>query len=234
MASKIIQSGGTVVSAGSNDSSLDVYAVRESNGHLDLLVVNKSESGLSNNTTGTPTINNVTFNISGFNLSSTAQMWQYGSAEDNAQEHGTTGAASLTTSNPTLALNGSSFTLGFPSLSMSVIDLAPTPQVVTMAFPYNTAPNQVQFTFDQSMLSSSITTGDLVLTNVDGGAVPTVQSAQWDGPSKTATFVLTPGQIPNANYTAALAAGSVSSASNVPTNAAYGFPFFSARRCQSR
>ncbi len=57
--------------------------------------------------------------------------------------------------------------------------------------------------------------------------MPTVQSVQWDSPSKTATFFLTPGQISNANYIAALPLGSVSSASSVPTNAAYSFSFFS-------
>ncbi|HEX3356038.1 MAG TPA: hypothetical protein VHS31_03565 [Tepidisphaeraceae bacterium] len=228
LASKIIQSGGTVVSTGSNDSTLDVYSVLQANGHLDLLVVNKSKLGLNNDTTGTPSINNVTFNISGFTLGGSAQMWQYGSAEDNAQKNSTTGLSSLTTSNPTLTLNGSSFTLGFPSLSMSVIDLSPPPpKVIAMAFPYNTAPNQVQFTFDQDMLSTSITAGDLMLTNTDGGSVPPVLSVQWDSPSKTATFLLSPSQIPNANFTAALSVGSVSSKAGIATNAAYSFSFFS-------
>ncbi len=141
LAAKIVQSGGTVVSAGSNDSSLDTFAIMEPNGHLDLLVINKSKTGLNNDTTGTPATNNVTFNISGFFAQAApSQMWQYGSVQDNLQEHSTTGAASLANTNPTLTLNGSSFTLGFPSLSMSVIDLTPAaPKVVAMVFPYTTA-----------------------------------------------------------------------------------------------
>ena len=42
LASKIIQPGGNVVQASSSDSNLTAYAVLEANGHLDLLVINKS------------------------------------------------------------------------------------------------------------------------------------------------------------------------------------------------
>ncbi len=95
-----------------------------------------------------------------------------------------------------------------------------------MAFPYTTAPNKVQFTFDQNMLSSSISASDLVLKNVNGGAVPAVQSVQWDSSTKMATFSLsTP--IVNDNYTASLAAGSVSSAAIIAMPLAYSFSFFS-------
>ncbi len=44
LASKIIQSGGQVVSAASNYGDLDVYAVRESSGDLDLLAINTNPS----------------------------------------------------------------------------------------------------------------------------------------------------------------------------------------------
>ena len=40
LASKIVVAGGEVVSAGSNYGDLDVYAVKEADGHLDLLVIN--------------------------------------------------------------------------------------------------------------------------------------------------------------------------------------------------
>ena len=45
LASKIIQAGGKVVQTASSDPNLTAYAVVEPNGHLDLLVVNKSASG---------------------------------------------------------------------------------------------------------------------------------------------------------------------------------------------
>src|SRR5208337_2100976 len=45
LASNIIQAGGSVVQASSNDPNLAVYAVHEANGDLDLLVINKSPSG---------------------------------------------------------------------------------------------------------------------------------------------------------------------------------------------
>ncbi len=44
LASKIIQAGGNVVQASSSDAEPDHYAVLEANGHLDLLVINKSAS----------------------------------------------------------------------------------------------------------------------------------------------------------------------------------------------
>src|SRR5205814_4834678 len=146
----------------------------ESNGHLALMVINKSKSGLNNDTTGTPAINTTTFTLNGFILASSATMWQYGSAEDNAQKNSPSGAAALTLTTPTLSVTSSSFTLGFPSLSMTVIDLspAPAPQVIAMAYPYQTAGDQVQFTFDQDMLASSIAPTDLVLSSLDGGQVP--------------------------------------------------------------
>ena len=58
--------------------------------------------------------------------------------------------------------------MGFPSLSMTVIDLKPAtaPQATAMAYAYNTSPNQIQFTFDQSMLTSSILASSLGLTNL--------------------------------------------------------------------
>ncbi len=44
LASKIIQTGGNVVQASTSDPNLTAYAVLEPNGHLDLLVINKSAS----------------------------------------------------------------------------------------------------------------------------------------------------------------------------------------------
>src|SRR5205814_6440432 len=63
LASKIIKPGGTVASAISNDANLDVLAGKESNGHLALMVINKSKSGLNNDTTGPPAINTTTLTL---------------------------------------------------------------------------------------------------------------------------------------------------------------------------
>ena len=228
LASKIIKAGGTVVSATSNDSNLDTFAVKEANGHLELLVINKSKTGLNNDTTGTPAINTTTFSLSGFIPAASATMWQYGSAEDIAQKNSANGAASLTMTTPTLSVTSGSFSLGFPSLSMTVIDLSPAaaPQAIAMAYPYNVANNQVQFTFDQDMLASSMAPTDLVVNKLDGGTAPAVQSVAWNASTRTATFTFA-SALPDGNYSADLPPGSVSAQNGAPTTADFSFNYFS-------
>ena len=116
-----MQSGGQVVSASSNDSNLGVYAVREQNGHVDLLVINKSAS---NDLTGT-------FNFTGFTPSTSATYWHYGKTEDTAQSQTSDGHASLSTGTAMLTVNGSNYSYIFSSYSMTVLDLTPVNQVPT-------------------------------------------------------------------------------------------------------
>src|SRR5207237_413180 len=56
LVAQMVHSGDTVVQATSDDSTLATYAVREQNGHLDLLIINKNAG---TDLTGQ-------FNISGF------------------------------------------------------------------------------------------------------------------------------------------------------------------------
>ena len=116
-----MQSGGQVVSASSNDSNLSVYAVREQNGHVDLLVINKSAG---NDLTGT-------FNFTGFTPSTSATYWRYGKTEDTAQSQTSDGHASLSTGTATLTVNGSNYNYTFSSYSMTVLDLTPVNQAPT-------------------------------------------------------------------------------------------------------
>ena len=81
LASKIIQSGGQVVSATSNYSDLDVYAVKESSGDLDLLVINVNPAASLTEQ----------FDLTGFQPGGPAQVWQYGETQDTAQSHSATG-----------------------------------------------------------------------------------------------------------------------------------------------
>ena len=120
LASKIIQPGGDVVQSSSSDSNLTAYAVLENSGHLDILVINKSESSAL---TGQ-------FQISNFTIPTLATVWQYGEAQDTAQSQTTNGYSSL--ANFTAALNpsGSTFSYLFPAYSMTVLDLG---QVVSIA-----------------------------------------------------------------------------------------------------
>ena len=173
IASKIVQAGGSVVQATSNDTSLGAYAVKAANGHLKLLVVNRSKSGLNNDTTGTPALNSTTFTLNGFAASAAAQMWQFGSAEDNVAKNSANGQTSLTQTNPTLSMSGTSiFTMSFPSLSMTVIDLtpvAPSAQVAAVS-PNPRADGVPQFTITFNQPVTGFDLSDLSLTRDGNGS----------------------------------------------------------------
>jgi hypothetical protein len=120
LAGKLVHTGDKVVSAPSDTATLSSYAVLQQNGHLALLVINKSSAAADT----------VTFNLAGFVPSGTATQWTYGQTEDTAQSKSADGAASLTQTAPMIAAaamaGGSSFALTFPAYSMSVIDLGPS------------------------------------------------------------------------------------------------------------
>jgi alpha-L-arabinofuranosidase len=113
LASKIIQAGGDVVQASSNNSDLSAYAVLEPDGNLDLMVINKSATSAL---TGQ-------FQIAGFQPSTQAEVWQYGETQDTAQSKSSTGASALANSSSKLTLSGSDFSYSFPAYSMSVLVL---------------------------------------------------------------------------------------------------------------
>ncbi|MGA2440177.1 MAG: hypothetical protein ABSH08_04415, partial [Tepidisphaeraceae bacterium] len=123
LASKMVQSGGTVVSAVSNYSELAVYSVLEANGHLDLMVINKDPDAAITEQ----------FNLQGFTPNGQAQFWQYGQTQDYAQSQSSNGAASPANFNTALSFSGDSFSYAFPAYSMTVIDLTPTLSVATPA-----------------------------------------------------------------------------------------------------
>ena len=123
LASKIMQNGGEDVSTSSNYSEMGVYSVLESDGHLDLLVINNNpDASLTEQ-----------FTLSGFTPSGQAQFWQYGEAQDYAQSQTSNGAASLANFTTNLSFNGNSFSYAFPAYSMTVIDLTPIPTVTHAA-----------------------------------------------------------------------------------------------------
>jgi alpha-L-arabinofuranosidase len=97
LVSKMVHNGDTVVQSSSDDTNLSVYSVREANGHLDLLVINKNAT---TDLTGQ-------FQISGFQPSNLAQFWQYGKTQDTAQSQTTDGHSALANFTVTLTLNGS-------------------------------------------------------------------------------------------------------------------------------
>ena len=121
--SKVVHAGDTVVPVASDDPLVAAYGVRQQNGHLALLVMNKS-----------PTVNApVQFNLSGFAAAPAATLWRYGVAEGTAQSQSPAGAAALTQTTPTLALTAGNFARNVPQYSMSVLNLTPAPVVAGLA-----------------------------------------------------------------------------------------------------
>jgi hypothetical protein len=190
LASKIIQAGGNVVQAASNDPYLSAYAVMEPDGDLDLMVINKSSSSAL---TGQ-------FQIAGFQPSTQAQVWQYGETQDNAQEASSNGQSALANFSTTLTLNGSNFSYSFPEYSMTVLDLGKVsgpggtvsgPTIVGAA---SAGPSPVTGT--STMLSVSATdpagASGLTYTWVAMGTIPAPVSFSVNGDetaaSTTATF----------------------------------------------
>ena len=113
--SKIVQNGSQIVSVNSSDPNLTTYAIREQDGTVGLMVINKS---LNSDLSGT-------FYFTGFTPNTSATYWQYGRAEDTAQSQSSNGSAALSTGIAPLLVDGSSFEYSFPSYSMTVIILSP-------------------------------------------------------------------------------------------------------------
>src|SRR5262249_47621779 len=124
LVSRMVHAGDTVVQAGSDDPNLTAYAVKEQNGHLGLLVINK-------NATADLTEQ---VNVAGFTPSGQATLWQYRKAQDPAQSRPTDGQSPLANTSVTLTVNGSSFSYLFPQYSMTVLDLAPVNRPIDPGF----------------------------------------------------------------------------------------------------
>lgn len=95
--------GDTVLTSTSDDPELAIHAVRKQNGHMALLVVNKSPE---TNITGD-------IALSGFSPAGSATTYSYGETNDTSQ----TGLTTSTT------VAGSAFSYTFPAYSMTVIDM---------------------------------------------------------------------------------------------------------------
>jgi ELWxxDGT repeat protein len=80
------------------------------------------------------------------------------------------------------------------------------PSVVTSSFEFETG-HAIRITFDEPMAEASITADDLIAQLAGGGTV-SPSSVFYDAATRTATFAFTPA-LPDGNYLATLAAGSV-------------------------
>lgn len=113
LAGMLAQDGRYVLKVTSDDPYLSAYAVRQTDGSVNLLVINKSA-------TTTLTGN---FSLAGFNTTGAATVYRYGIAEDTAQSQTIDGAAAFTTYAEQLTLGGTGFSYAFPAYSMTLIRL---------------------------------------------------------------------------------------------------------------
>ena len=103
-----------MVQASSSDPNLTTYAVLEPNGHLDLLVINKSAASALDRPVPARQLTLP---------AAQATVWQYGEAQDTAQSQSTNGQSALANFTANLTVNGSTFSYSFPAYSMTVLDL---------------------------------------------------------------------------------------------------------------
>jgi hypothetical protein len=171
--SQMVHTGDTVVQANSSDPNLAVYAVKQQNGHLDLLVINKSASA---DLTGT-------FGLADFTPTAQSTAWQYGEAQDTAQSQTTDGHSALASFAQSLTVSGSSFSDTFPRYSMTVLDLAPA-SGGTSGSGDNTA---FVLRADHSLAEYS----QAGLVELSPAGTILAISAASDGPGKQAVFVIT-------------------------------------------
>ncbi len=140
LAAMVYAAGGTIVSSTLDPTNnIDTYAVKEANGDLDLLVINKNYPGADAPTNTPDPTTTEQFNISGFNPKGSANVWQYGVTQDDAQYYAANGAASLASFVANLTISNGSFSYALPDYSMTVIQLAPGP-AVTQAAAANPSP----------------------------------------------------------------------------------------------
>ncbi|HEX5322998.1 MAG TPA: malectin domain-containing carbohydrate-binding protein, partial [Capsulimonadaceae bacterium] len=109
--SHFARNGDQIVQATSSYSNLAVYACKQQNGSLALLVINKHP-------TADLTAN---LSIAGYTPAGSATTYQYGAAQDTAQSQG----QSVDLAQSTVAGIGASFSMTFPAYSMTVVSLAP-------------------------------------------------------------------------------------------------------------
>ena len=121
LASKIIQPGGKVVQASSSDPNLTIYAVLEPNGHLDLLVINKSAASAL---TGQFQFSRLHAPDPGPGLAVRRGPGHRPEPDDQRR------SPPWPTSTHRLVVSGSTFSYSFPAYSMTVLDLG---KVVSIA-----------------------------------------------------------------------------------------------------
>jgi hypothetical protein len=119
LASRVIHTGDMVEEADTSNPQLSAYAIRQADGQLGLLVINKSLTATDD----------ATIDISGFVPDGSVTGLQYGLTEDTIQEHSSDGKSSPTPISTTRVVtptgSGGQFQYAFAPYSMTEILLTP-------------------------------------------------------------------------------------------------------------
>ena len=158
--------GDTVIAASSDNALLTAFAVHRADNSYGLMVLNKDPA---NAITGS-------FTLTGMNATS-AYVYTYGKANDDAAKPGATGCADITGSSATIA--GTTFSRAFPSYSMTVVSLNST------NYP---PPPAVSPVFVAQPAAASLTAGASASFTAGAAGCP-VATYKWQrAPSGSATF----------------------------------------------
>jgi methionine-rich copper-binding protein CopC len=119
----------------------------------------------------------------------------------------------------------------FSSIYARRYDVSTRPAVTASQFVWQSAPQRIEFTFDQDV-SASLSTADLVLRNLTTST--TIPSSSivmnWNAATRTATFrfptLPNGGSLPDGRYRATLAAAGVSNAAGTTIAVDYALDFF--------
>jgi alpha-L-arabinofuranosidase len=209
LASKIFGSGGDVIySTEDNESAIDIYAVLETNGDLELLVINKTDPGMSqSNDTSPPNPPGITeqFNISGFDANSLATIWQYGVNQDDAQASSPTFVSALAESSANLGVTNGDFSYTFPDYSMTVLILTPgASPTIAQAAAANPAPVTGTSTNLSVMGSENGSGTSLLYTWSYTGPTGVTYSGTTNGSNAASNIIANFSQAGTYNFTATI------------------------------
>jgi hypothetical protein len=109
------------------------------------------------------------------------------------------------------------------ALSITIDTAAPT--VTASSYQFETAPNQLSYTFSEDV-SPTLSTADVSVVSVPAGTTPALSAPTWNAATNTATFNFASTPLPNNNYQATLAAAGVTDLAGNGLAASNVLPFF--------
>ena len=183
-----------MVQASSDDLNLAVYAVQESNGDLELLVINKSALGPI---TGQ-------FSLTDFQASAQAQFWQYGEAQDTAQSESATGQSlRWPTSRPRCSSRGQGPAMCISSILMTVVALSrgresaqPAPPALVAADDSGTKGDGITDDASSSLTGTTQANCTVQLLNSSNTVIATTTAAARSGSTPSPSLVVPSARAP--------------------------------------